>query len=46
MLKLEFTAKFKKDYKRAKKQGRNMRVLENARDAPTRRGASRATSRP
>lgn len=29
MLKLEFTAKFKKDYKRAKKQGRNMRVLEN-----------------
>lgn len=29
MLKLEFTTKFKKDYKRAKKQGRNMRVLEN-----------------
>lgn len=29
MLKLEFTAKFKKDYKRAKKQGRNMRMLED-----------------
>lgn len=29
MLRLEFTAKFKKDYKRAKKQGRNMRMLEN-----------------
>ena len=29
MLKLEFTAKFKKDYNRAKKQGHNLRVLEN-----------------
>lgn len=30
MLRFEFTAKFKKDCKRAKEQGRNMRALENA----------------
>lgn len=28
MLQLEFTAKFKKDYRRAKKQGRDLSVLE------------------
>lgn len=30
MLKLAYTTKFKKDYKRAKKQGRNLKKLENA----------------
>ena len=30
MLKLTYTTKFKKDYKRAKKQGRNLKKLENA----------------
>lgn len=28
MLQLEFTSQFKKDYKKAKKQGRNISVLE------------------
>ena len=28
MLELKFTAKFKKDYKRAKKQGKNLAMLE------------------
>lgn len=27
-MKIEYTAKFKKDYKRCRKQGRDMRVLE------------------